>query len=298
MIGAKALRFAEGELADGSFRIFVSEWRAAPGRTPQDEIVCAIGDVHGQLGHLRALTDWLAANVLCDGDGRRDLITLGDYVDRGPCGIGVLSFLGQLELPGVRLTRLIGNHDILLKMFLGDDAIDLDFIESWLGMGGGATALELGIETQDFHREDLPTLRARARASLPAAAAECLASLRIVARIGDYLFVHGGVDPRRSLDEHGVHELVTMREPFLSGEGWRHDFVVVHGHTVCGPDVRPHRIACDSGACVTGVLTCAQIEADRLRFVVVTPEAGPSAIARIAARRNAAAIAWTEVAVS
>ena len=52
--------------------------------------------------------------------------------------------------------------------------------------------------------------------------------------------------------------------------------------------------SCDSGACVTGVLTCAQIEADRLRFIVVTGPEGPGALDRIAARRGAAALAWSE----
>ena len=261
---------------------------------PGSEVVCAIGDVHGQLAHLRALTGWLAGNVFRERDGRRDLITLGDYVDRGPCGVGVLSFLARLDPPGVRVTRLIGNHDMFLNRFLHDETIDFDFIDSWFGIGGGSTALELGLEPEDFYREDLRALQARARARLPTAAAECLASLRASERIGSYLFVHGGVDPRRALEDHDVTELVTMREPFLSGRGWRHDFVVVHGHTVCGPDVRPHRISCDSGAFLTGVLTCAQIEADRLRFVIATEAAGPAALDRISARKNAAPIAWTE----
>jgi serine/threonine protein phosphatase 1 len=285
---------AEIELEDGPFRIFVSNWLAAPGRLPENEIVCAIGDVHGRLAHLRALTGWLIGDVFRNRDGRRSLITLGDYVDRGPCGIGVLSFLGQFDPPGVRVTRLIGNHDMFLNTFLHDEAIDLDFIAFWLKNGGGSTARELGIEREDFYREDLRALQARARARLPAAAAECLASLRRSERIGSYLFVHAGVDPGRPLEDHDITELVTMREPFLSGREWRHDFVVVHGHTVCGPDVQPHRISCDSGAFLTGVLTCAQIEADRLRFVIATEAAGPSALDRIPARRSAAPIAWTE----
>jgi hypothetical protein len=57
-----------------------------------------------------------------------------------------------------------------------------------------------------------------------------------------------------------------MREPFLSGAGWAHEFAVVHGHTVRGPEVLPHRVAVDSGAYRTGVLTAAEITGDRLRF--------------------------------
>ena len=64
----------------------------------------------------------------------------------------------------------------------------------------------------------------------------------------------------------------TLREPFLAGKGWRHPFTAIHGHTIRGPEVLPHRIAVDSGTYRTGVLSALQIEGDRLRFVCVTSE--------------------------
>jgi len=281
-------------LADKPFRVFVSDWRPAAGRLPDNETVCAIGDVHGQLPHLLALTDWLDRNVFARRDRRIHLVTLGDYIDRGPRGIGVLNFLGQHDPPGVKVTCLRGNHDMFLETFLREEAIDLDFVAMWLENGGGATLRELGIEAADFFRSDVRGLRARARTQLPTAAARCLAGLQMSERIGGYLFVHGGVHPRRALEEHDALDLVTMREPFLSGAGWRHDFVVVHGHTVCGPDIRRHRIACDSGAFLTGVLSCVQIEPNRLRFIIVTDAAGPSALRQIPAQHNAPAFTWSE----
>lgn len=280
------------------FRIFTSEWLPGPGRLPKGHTVCAIGDVHGQLAHLQALTDWLASNVLPGVSGRCDLITLGDYVDRGPANIGVLTFLGAFDPPGAHLSGLLGNHDMFLNTFLHDPSIDFDFIEMWLANGGGATVLELGVENEDFYRYDLQTLQARALERLPAPAARWLDNLEVSQQIGGYVFVHAGVDPRRAVEKHTVEELVMMREPFLSGAGWRHDFVVAHGHTICGPDVKAHRIACDSGAFATGVLSCAQIEADRLRFVIATGSEGPGALAKIAARWKTRAFAWTECEVA
>jgi hypothetical protein len=102
---------------------------------PDDAVVCAIGDVHGQLAHLRAPKDWLTGNVFPNSDGRCRLITLGDDVDRGPCGVGVLGFLARFDPPGVRVMRLIGNHDMFLNAFLHDETIDFGFIESWFGIG-------------------------------------------------------------------------------------------------------------------------------------------------------------------
>ena len=283
-------------MVQSPFRIFASQWLPAPGRLPPGHSVCAIGDVHGQLAHLQALTGWLAGNVLPRESGRCDLVMLGDYVDRGPSSIGALSFLGAFDPAGAALTGLIGNHDMFLNTFLYDPSIDFDFIDLWLANGGGSTALELGVENEDFYRYDLQTLQARARERLPAAAARWLHNLRVTERRGNYVFVHAGVDPRRPLKDHDLQELVTMREPFLSGARWRHDFVVVHGHTICGPDVKAHRIACDSGAFATGVLTSAQIETDRLRFVVAAE--GPGALDEIAARGKTVRLDWTECATS
>ena len=39
---------------------------------------------------------------------------------------------------------------------------------------------------------------------------------------------YGGVDPTRPLETHSVDDLVRIRELFLSGEGWRRPFAVVH----------------------------------------------------------------------
>ena len=67
-------------------------------------------------------------------------------------------------------------------------------------------------------------------------------------------------------------DVVWMREPFLSGVGWAHPFVVVHGHTIRPPEILPHRIAVDTGCFHTGVLTALELERDRARFHQVTAD--------------------------
>ena len=78
----------------------------------------------------------------------------------------------------------------------------------------------------------------------------------------------------RPLEAQGLDELIWIREPFLTGRGWRHSFAVVHGHTPFGPEVLPHRVGTDSGCCHTGVLTAVELADDRLRFhgVAGTPD--------------------------
>src|SRR3546814_14756106 len=60
-------------------------------------------------------------------------------------------------------------------------------------------------------------------------------------RIGDYLFVHAGLHPGRPLDDQTEHDMLWIREPFLSGHDWPHPVTVVHGHTPEGPTVLAHR---------------------------------------------------------
>jgi serine/threonine protein phosphatase 1 len=69
--------------------------------------VIAIGDIHGCLAALRGLLRELAPT--CDDT----LITLGDYVSRGPDGRGVLDELAGLK-GRCNLVPLLGNHEEML----------------------------------------------------------------------------------------------------------------------------------------------------------------------------------------
>lgn len=88
----------------------------------------AIGDIHGCSLALRGLLDRIRPRP-------EDLIvTLGDYIDRGPDSKGVIDTL--LELSGrCRLVPILGNHDeMLLKVI--DGAYPLYWL---LDIGGGPT---------------------------------------------------------------------------------------------------------------------------------------------------------------
>ena len=88
--------------------------------------VLAIGDIHGCLGPLDDLLAWVRPTA------DDVLITLGDYVDRGPDSRGVLNRL--IELKKQRpLICLRGNHEIMmLDAWRGGRAER----KSWLSVGG------------------------------------------------------------------------------------------------------------------------------------------------------------------
>ena len=247
---------------------FRSNWERAPRLTRPGTTLLAVGDVHGCPAHLIAMLTLLESVIAqaCEQGRGCELVMIGDYVDRGPDSLGVLKRLGGLaERLGIPVHLLRGNHDQFLIEFL--HAIPhADVLESWGANGGYTTLAECGIDLHEIARADPAEIAAHVRARLGPGLVELLQGLAPYWRSGGYLFVHGGVDPTRPLETHSVDDLVWIREPFLSGEGWRHPFAVVHGHTPLGPEVFPHRIGIDSGCFHTGVLTAVELANDWLRF--------------------------------
>jgi serine/threonine protein phosphatase 1 len=97
--------------------------------------VLAIGDIHGCLAPLNQLLDWVKPT------GDDLLVTLGDYVDRGPDSKGVLDRLIELKRH-LNLVCLRGNHEqMMVDGVLGGRA-DL---KMWLGVGGVETLASYGI---------------------------------------------------------------------------------------------------------------------------------------------------------
>jgi serine/threonine protein phosphatase 1 len=88
--------------------------------------VLAIGDIHGCLGAFDDLLNWVSP-------AKDDiLITLGDYVDRGPDTRGVLDRLIELK-QRLNLICLRGNHEqMMVEAYRGGSSEK----KMWLGVGG------------------------------------------------------------------------------------------------------------------------------------------------------------------
>ncbi len=109
----------------------------------------AIGDIHGYSAALRAVLDAIAPRAI------DTIVTLGDYVDRGPDSRGVLDRI--IELAGrCQLIPLLGNHDqLFLQVCEGHDEWFID----WLAFGGGATIDSYGGKLRNVPAEHLDFLR-------------------------------------------------------------------------------------------------------------------------------------------
>lgn len=263
---------------------FHSAWEPAPRTAPDGMMLFAIGDIHGHLKQLDGLLAQLVPEIAAARERGLacELILLGDYVDRGPASIGVLRRLAGLEDQlGIPVHLLRGNHDHYMIDFLTAEQQDPEALEAWCGNGGNTTLAELGIGIRELQDHDPRDLAGRARAAAGSEVLTLFGRLELYRVFGNYVFVHAGVQPALPLGANGLRDLLWLREPFLSGHDWRQPFCVVHGHTIRGPEVLPHRIAIDSGAYRTGVLTAVQLAGSELRFLCVANDARLKAFARL-----------------
>ena len=237
----------------------------APAALPQALRVYAVGDVHGCLDQLASLHAAIGADLAArppESGARALVIHLGDYIDRGPDSAGVVARLMApfAAPPGVaapEMLCLLGNHeDLLLGALDGRRGC----AETWLANGGVESLQSWGIPWR--------TAPKRWAGLLPAAQVEFLRGLPLLHRLGGYAFVHAGVRPGVTLEAQTRHDLLWMREPFLSSDA---DLgaVVVHGHTPeePAPVLRANRIGLDTGAALGGVLSCVVLEGETMGFL-------------------------------
>ena len=222
--------------------------------TPEGMRIYAIGDIHGR----DDLLGRLLADITRDGakypDCRKLIIFLGDYVDRGLQSRQVIERLATLGMGGFETVFLKGNHELAMMQFLGD----AQFGRTWKYYGGLETLHSYGINELTLSDDPADFERARERlvADMPASHRRFLETLSLSVEYGDYFFAHAGVRPGLSLARQIEEDLLWIRDEFLQS---RMSFgkVVVHGHTPTEAAVfRSNRIGIDTGAYMTGVLTC------------------------------------------
>jgi serine/threonine protein phosphatase 1 len=167
--------------------------------------IIAIGDIHGCSAALDALLSAI-------GPGSTDVIvTLGDYINRGPDSRGVLDRLIKLS-DQCRLIPLLGNHEqMLLEARSGLHAT------TWLGMGGIATLDSYG--------------PGRDLSLIPDEHFEFLDGCLDYHETEGHIFVHANYHDQRPMDQQPALMLRweslrdTIPDPHHSGK------VVIAGHT-------------------------------------------------------------------
>jgi serine/threonine protein phosphatase 1 len=203
----------------------------------------AIGDIHGCL---RAF-DLLLEQV----DPQPDdlVITLGDYVDRGPDSKGVLDRLVDLRTR-TRLVAIKGNHDLMMLAARQDRK----HFDEWLKCGGKQTLESYGANCEwgTFHE------------AIPSRHWSFLENECVAYHEGDeHFFVHANAYSEQPLAEQPDYMLYWET---LEASSWRpHEsgktMICGHSQQRSGrPLVLDHAICIDTWVYGDGWLTCLYVE--------------------------------------
>jgi Calcineurin-like phosphoesterase len=184
--------------------------KAAPER------VVAIGDLHGDLdatrrafrlaGAIDEKDAWIGGNLV--------VVQTGDAVDRGDDDRKILDFIERLKdeaaKAGGEVVALLGNHEIMNA--------ELDF--RYVTRGAFTAFADVSPKDDSIAvaaSKVGASERGRASAFLPGGPyAQMLARRPVVARVGDSIFVHGGVLPKHV--RAGLDEINEGTRKWLLGE--------------------------------------------------------------------------------
>lgn len=220
-------------------------------------VTYAIGDVHGCLDELLALEAKIKQDS-AEVEGRKLLVMLGDYIDRGHQSAGVIDHLLSPPPPPFERICLMGNHEVMADIFFDHP----DPRSDWLQFGGVETLHSYGLSLDILSAAPASRRRQTLDAYLPQEHREFMRSLDWTLSIPGWLFVHAGLRPGVPLELQHPDDLFWIREEFFDGPSL-HGVRIVHGHTPAAePVVTPNRICIDTGAYATGRLSAIRITPD------------------------------------
>lgn len=202
--------------------------------------VFAIGDIHGCYTALQTLLQVVPLTL------QDRLITLGDYLDRGPDSRQVVEWVIE-RTQKQQCIPLRGNHEVMLL-----DALQGNIpLSTWIRFGGREALQSYSQDRRSLNPEEIPVehLRFLDHDLLPGFETE------------HHLFVHGYLNSRLPLSQQNPDELYWRRfeeiQPHVSGK------IVVCGHTAQKsglPKHRGHAICIDTWVYGNGWLTCLDVE--------------------------------------
>lgn len=165
----------------------------------------AIGDIHGCSIALSALLQAI------DPQPDDNIVTIGDYIDRGPDSRGVLEQLLALE-KCCRLVPLHGNHEEMLLNAFQDHA----GYEFWMDCGGMVT-----LESYD---------PSGSLSMIPEEHIDFVKRLKLYHETGTHFFAHANYDPSLPLDRQDRKTLVWRTLDHVPGPHYSGKTAIV-GHT-------------------------------------------------------------------
>lgn len=234
-----------------------------PAWPPQpDDPFLAIGDLHGSPDLL-----WKLGDAIPQQHHDWPVIFLGDYIDRGERTEQLLKLLMSMTVDQDKsITCLMGNHEQMMLDFIDTPQ---EYGRHWLQNGGLQTLASFRISPPASTADNpsaLDTLRDSLVKALGDEMLSWLRNLPLQWNSGNVWAVHAGADPQVAMTEQLPDVLLWghsafRHKPRKDGQ-W-----IVHGHSIVDtPTVKDGRIALDTGAYATGVLTAAAITSSDVTF--------------------------------
>ncbi|WP_416066546.1 metallophosphoesterase [Rhizobium sp. ZK1] len=232
----------------------------------------AIGDVHGRADLLEELLSGI------DGKARNEtidyrIVFLGDIMDRGPESRKAMDLVIRTlrDRPGSKLIR--GNHDAIPLLILDETepADRADLVNHWRDLGGSETMLSYGLPLEAAITAD------EIRRRFGDEHLQCLRAAERYVELDHHILVHAGLKPGIPLAEQDAQALMWIRGEFLNSSA-SFGKIVVHGHTITASErveIFPNRIAIDTGAFATNILSALHISPSGDVAVLQATAAGP-----------------------
>ncbi len=189
----------------------------------------AVGDIHGCAAALKTLLDMIAPTP------DDTIVTLGDYVDRGPDSRGVINQLIELR-KRCHLVPLMGNHEEMMLEVVREKQPPY----RWLQHGGVDT-----LDSYGFCGD---------MSVIPETHLEFFRSMKDFYETDSHFFVHANYDPNLPLEQQDVHTLrwqkLTEVTPGPHQNGKR--AVVGHTHDRDGEIFKVRHLTCIDTYCYGG----------------------------------------------
>ncbi|GGG46813.1 metallophosphoesterase family protein [Bizionia arctica] len=170
--------------------------------------IYAIGDIHGSINALKTI---FQQGLIKEDD---QVVFLGDYVDKGANSKGVIHWLIE-KSKTFNFHFILGNHEIMMTRAKSSAEI----VEHWLEDYGGSLTLN------SYKISDNPNWMHQIDKTHWDFIDSCLPYLEI----GEFIFVHAGLEENKSLEEQDEHYL--FHKKFEKPTVYDPSKTVICGHT-------------------------------------------------------------------